>query len=71
MQIDLNIYEKKKDSGNFALYVEKKPSIPGQYQVILYHKVSGIISKGVLTEKLYNLFFHPELYKKEHDPKTR
>ena len=65
MQIDDTIFEKFKETENYIIYLEKKPILKGQIDMIVeYKKKPGHAMRCLLTDALFKLFFEPEEYKK-------
>ena len=64
MKIDTNKFEKYKESENYIVYIEKKPAIKGQIEMIVQYKRYDRCMRCLLTNSVFKLFFEPEEYKK-------
>jgi len=64
MKIDENVFEKFKETENYIVYVEKKPVLKNQINIIVKHKNNGYCMRWILTDALFKLFFQPEDYEK-------
>ena len=60
MKIDENVFEKFKESENYIVYVEKKPVLKNQIDIIVKYKKNGRYMQCILTDALFKLFFQPE-----------
>ena len=64
MAIDTEKFEKYKESEHYIVYLEKKPAIKGQIEMIVQYKKYNRSMRCLLTDDIFKLFFQPEEYKK-------
>ena len=65
MKIDLNRFEKVKESENYILYMQKNRKNKHQIEIIVqYKKYKDRAMRCLLTDELIKLFFEPEEYKR-------
>ena len=71
MAIDTEKFEKYKESEHFIVYLEKKPVIKGQIEMIVQYKKYNLSMRCLLTDDVFKLFFEPEEYKKIYISRQR
>lgn len=64
MKIDFNVFEEIKETENHIIYLEKKPLLKNQIDMIVKYKGKNLYMRTLLTDDLFKTFFNPEDYQK-------
>lgn len=63
MKIDANVFEVIKETENHIIYLEKRPLVKNQIDMIVKYKGKSIYMRTLLTDELFKIFFSPQDYK--------